>query len=114
MSEDVEHARHLLERERDHVIAALVSAGDEARAVASRQKVWRAEVLALLQRGSTNGVPVTEMAKALGLSRQWTSHLLALRGERDRERQLEKQTQLIRLARTAQKHPEPEGDASDA
>src|SRR5438270_805016 len=36
----------------------------------------RCEVVALLVRGRAAGLPVTEMAKLLGLSRQWTTHLL--------------------------------------
>jgi hypothetical protein len=33
-------------------------------------------VIALLGRGREAGIPITEMAKLLGLSRQWTTHLL--------------------------------------
>src|SRR4051794_24855691 len=76
---DVDRARAVLEREREEVLAALEQAGAEARDLAARQSAWREGVIALLDRGNAAGIAVTDMAKALGLSRQWTSHLLARR-----------------------------------
>jgi FtsZ-binding cell division protein ZapB len=76
---EVERARAVLERERAEVVAALEQAGAEARDLAARQAAWREQVMALLDRANAAGVAVTDMAKALGLSRQWTSHLLARR-----------------------------------
>jgi hypothetical protein len=76
---EVERARAVLERERAEVLAALEQAGAEARDLAARQAAWREQVMALLDRANAAGVAVTDMAKALGLSRQWTSHLLARR-----------------------------------
>ena len=72
---EVERARNVLEQEREAVIAALRDAGHEAREAADRQKAWRTRVQELLNRGGSAGIPVAEMAKALGLSRQWTTHL---------------------------------------
>jgi hypothetical protein len=76
---EVERARAVLERERAEVLAALEQAGTEARELAARQAAWRERVMALLDRANAAGVAVTDMAKALGLSRQWTSHLLGRR-----------------------------------
>ena len=72
---EVRRARELIARERSEVLASLGETGDKARKAGRRQAEWRREVQALLERGTTAGVSVTEMAKALGLSRQWTSHL---------------------------------------
>lgn len=77
MSDEIRHARELLHRERDAVVAALTKAALEAKEAARRQAEWKAEVAALLRRGRDAGITTTEMAKLLGLSRQWTTHLLA-------------------------------------
>jgi hypothetical protein len=77
----VREARDLLRREREEVVAALESARVEAQAIAAKQKAWRTTAAMLLERGTAAGLSVTEMAKALGLSRQWTTHL---RAEADR------------------------------
>jgi len=73
----IREARDLLEREREEVIAALGSARAEAQQIAEQQKEWRKAAAILLERGDAAGLSVTEMAKALGLSRQWTTHLRA-------------------------------------
>jgi hypothetical protein len=86
--DEVERARDVLERERAAVLADLAEAGAEARTMAERQRAWKERVDGLLERGRSAGVPVTAMARALGVSRQWTSHLVA---QRDRLRNLEKQ-----------------------
>ncbi len=78
-SEEVERARRILHEERDSVVRALEEAGAELKEHAKRQAAWRANVDELLVRGRTAGVPVSAMARALGVSRQWTSHLLAER-----------------------------------
>jgi len=74
---DIRKARELLERERADVLAALGAARASAQKIADEQKAWREAVATLLERGDAAGLSVTEMAKALGLSRQWTSHLRA-------------------------------------
>jgi len=76
-SDKVREARDLLERERADVIAALGAARAEAQQIAELQKKWRTAAAFLLERGDAAGLSVTEMAKALGLSRQWTTHLRA-------------------------------------
>lgn len=73
----VREARELLEGEREKVIAALGLARAEAQKIAEQQKAWRMKAAELLERGDAAGLSVTEMAKALGLSRQWTTHLRA-------------------------------------
>src|SRR5919108_1958843 len=86
--DEVERARAVLERERAEVLAALERAGAEARELAARQAAWREQVTDLLDRANTAGVAVTDMAKAFGLSRQWTSHLLARRAKAEKARVL--------------------------
>jgi site-specific recombinase XerC len=78
-SKEVQQARRVLDKERDAVLHALEEAGAELKEHAKRQAAWRAKVDELLIRGRTAGVPVSGMARALGVSRQWTSHLLAER-----------------------------------
>ena len=65
----------LLEREREAVLAALAGERAAAERAAEEQRRWRAEVQTLLERGREVGLPVAEMADALGISRQWTNHL---------------------------------------
>jgi uncharacterized membrane protein len=73
----IREARDLLEREREKVVAALALARARAQEIAEQQKAWRKEAAELLERGDAASLSVTEMAKALGLSRQWTTHLRA-------------------------------------
>jgi hypothetical protein len=84
---DVEQARETLDQERAAVLSELAGAAAEAREAAERHKAWKSRVHELLERGRVAGVPIIEMARALGVSRQWTSHLLA---RQDRRRGLEK------------------------
>ena len=76
-SDKVREARELLERERNDVLAALAAARAEAHRIAEHQKAWRVAAAVLLERGAAAGLSVAEMARALGLSRQWTTHLRA-------------------------------------
>jgi hypothetical protein len=73
--EKIREARELLTRERDDVLAALTAARAEAKAIAERQSAWRDTAGTLLERGAAAGLSVAKMARALGLSRQWTTHL---------------------------------------
>jgi hypothetical protein len=98
---EIERAQELLRAERDAVLAGLTEAGEEAREAARRQKAWRASVTALLERGRGAGVSVTDMANALGLSRQWTSHLLARRQAREKDRVLGRIHEEYELVRRA-------------
>ena len=82
---------------------AVLDAGAEAREAAERHKAWKARVDELLERGRVAGVTVIEMARALGLSRQWTSHLLA---QRDRALRLEK---MLGEAKSSRKRRPPDG-----
>jgi hypothetical protein len=75
VSKDVRRARALIDREHIQVLAALTRAGEKGTKLARRQAEWKREVEGLLERGRAAGVSITEMARALGLSRQWTSHL---------------------------------------
>jgi hypothetical protein len=76
-ADKVREARDLLERERADVVAALAAARVEAQRIAEHQKEWREAAAGLLERGDAAGLSVAEMARALGLSRQWTTHLRA-------------------------------------
>ena len=80
----IRQARELLEQEQDAVRKALASAREEGQEIARAQKAWRETAAALLDRGDAAGLSVTEMAKALGLSRQWTTHLRAEASRRQR------------------------------
>ena len=75
--DEIRKARQLLEHEREAVLAALGDARTTAQKISEEQRAWREAVAQLLERGDAAGLSVTEMAKALGLSRQWTSHLRA-------------------------------------
>ena len=81
--DDIRAAHELLEKERTAVVSALAGAKAQARGIAAQQKEWRSSILELLARGEAVGLTVTQMARALGLSRQWTTHL---RDEADRKR----------------------------
>jgi len=72
---EVRKARELLAREREDVLAALEVAREDGRRLAGAQKAWRGAAADLIARGDAAGLSVTEMAKALGLSRQWTTHI---------------------------------------
>jgi hypothetical protein len=72
---DVEQAKQVIETERSAVLAGLAAERAAAERAAEEQRRWRAEVGSLLERGRAVGVSVSEMADALGISRQWTNHL---------------------------------------
>jgi len=76
-ADEVEKARELLAQERVDVLDALRAARAEGARIADEQGRWREQAAKLLDRGGAAGLSVTEMAKALGLSRQWTTHLRA-------------------------------------
>ena len=101
---EIEQAKQVLEAEREAVLAGL---GDE-RAAAERavqeQRRWRADVEALLERGRAVGLSVAEMADALGISRQWTSHL----AKRAVDRELRKRAQSVQCGRPPFAPPGPE------
>ena len=80
----IRQARELLEQERNDVRDALAQAREEGQEIARAQKAWRERAAALLDRGNAAGLSVTEMARALGLSRQWTTHLRAEAARRER------------------------------
>lgn len=82
--DEIRRARELLAQERADVLAALAAARGEAQQIAEAQKAWREAVAPLLERADAAGVSVSEMAAALGLSRQWTSHLRAEAKRRER------------------------------
>jgi DNA invertase Pin-like site-specific DNA recombinase len=84
-SDQVRQARELLARERADVLAALAAAREDGRRLADAQKAWRDDAANLIARGDAAGLSVTEMAKALGLSRQWTTHI---RKELERRKQV--------------------------
>jgi len=72
---DVEQAKQVIETERAAVLAGLESERAAAERAAEEQRRWRADVEALLERGRAVGLSVSDMAEALGISRQWTNHL---------------------------------------
>jgi len=72
---DVGQAKQILEKERNAVLAGLAAERAAAERAAEEQRRWRAEVQSLLERGRTVGLSVSQMADALGISRQWTNHL---------------------------------------
>ena len=71
----VEQAKQVIETERNAVLAGLAEERAAAERAAEEQRRWRAEVQSLLERGRAVGLPVADMAEALGISRQWTNHL---------------------------------------
>lgn len=73
--EEVRRAQEVIDAERQAVLAGLAEERAAAERAADEQRRWRADVQALLERGRSVGLPVAEMAEALGLSRQWTNHL---------------------------------------
>jgi len=72
---EIEQAKEVLGAERDAVLAGLAEERAAAERAAEEQRRWRADVETLLERGRVVGLPVSEMADALGISRQWTNHL---------------------------------------
>jgi hypothetical protein len=83
---EVKRAHEVLAAEREAVVAELRNAAREQRAearrAAERRRRSRQRVVSLLTRGKAAGLPVAQMAAALGVSRQWATQLLA-RAERD-------------------------------
>ena len=73
--DELERAKQVIEGERQAVLAGLAEQRAAAERAAEEQRRWRTEVEALLERGRAVGLPVADMAKALGVSRQWTNHL---------------------------------------
>jgi hypothetical protein len=77
--DEVERAQQVLAAEREAVLRKLREERAEAESAAAAQRAWGERVQALLERGRVAGVSIIDMAEALGVSRQWTSHLLAKR-----------------------------------
>jgi hypothetical protein len=73
--DELERAKKVIEGEREAILAGLAEQRAAAERAADEQRRWRAEVEALLERGRAVSLPVADMAKALGVSRQWTNHL---------------------------------------
>ena len=71
----IERARHVIEVEREAVLAGLQQEREAAEQAAEEHRRWRREVETLLERGRVVGLSVAAMADALGISRQWTNHL---------------------------------------
>ena len=65
----------VMNAEREAVLAGLARERAAAERAAEEQRRWRTEVQSLLERGRAVGLSVTDMAEALGISRQWTNHL---------------------------------------
>jgi hypothetical protein len=80
--DELERAKEVIEGERQAVLAGLAAQRAAAERAADEQRRWRAEVEALLERGRAVSLPVADMAKALGISRQWTNHLAKTSMER--------------------------------
>jgi hypothetical protein len=74
-SDEIRTARDVLKRERADVLDALAALRAEGARIADEQRAWRDAAAQLLDRGAAAELSVTEMARALGLSRQWTTHL---------------------------------------
>ena len=70
-------ARQVLERERRAVLADLRKNQAATEKLAERRAELRTEAIDLLARGKLAGVPMTEMAEALSLSRQQVHRLIA-------------------------------------
>jgi hypothetical protein len=81
--DELERAKEVIEAERQAVLDGLAEQRAAAERAAEEQRRWRAEVEALLERGRAVSLPVAEMAKALGISRQWTNHLAKASMERE-------------------------------
>lgn len=79
---EIERAREVLAGEREAVLRELREERAEAERAAAVQRDWRKRVGLLLERGRLVALPVADMAEALGVSRQWTSHLIAKHSRR--------------------------------
>jgi hypothetical protein len=66
----VEEAKRRIQAERREVLHELRKAARAERRARQQAKERRRRVLGLIDRGRTVDVPVTEMAKALGVTRQ--------------------------------------------
>src|SRR5689334_22237003 len=73
--EEIRRAKEVLETEQAAVLQGLADERAAAERAAEEQRRWRAEVQSLLERGRAVGLSVSDMAEALGISRQWTNHL---------------------------------------
>lgn len=76
---EVERAKQVLEEERKTVLRELRKAAADqkrdAERYAARQQKSQERIVELLARGRSAGVPLTELAAALGVSRQWATRL---------------------------------------
>jgi hypothetical protein len=107
--EDVQTAIALIETERCAVLGALAEQRAAAERAAEEQRRWRAEVEALLERGRAVGLSVADMAKALGISRQWTNHL----AKRTVHEEVKKRAASLRMATTIDFGPPGPPDPAD-
>jgi DNA-directed RNA polymerase specialized sigma24 family protein len=81
---DVEHARHLLEQERDAVLRGLNDLRRRYRRINKTLTTLDEERQSLLVRGRAAGVPIVEMAEAVGTSRRTLSTIISQAQEQQR------------------------------
>ncbi len=75
--DDVKQARHLLEQERDAVLRGLNDLRRRYRRINKTLMTLDEERQALMVRGRAAGVPIVEMAEAVGTSRRSASNILS-------------------------------------
>jgi hypothetical protein len=68
-------ARELLDSEQADVRKAFAKLREQGARIATEQREWRDAAAQVLERGAAAGLSVAEMARELGLSRQWTTHI---------------------------------------
>ncbi|MBA2526852.1 MAG: hypothetical protein H0V18_13875 [Pyrinomonadaceae bacterium] len=73
---EVERAKRILEAERETVLTGLLKARAADRDLARKRRRVRERIEAFLLRGKAAGVEVTEMAGALGITRQMAHRLI--------------------------------------
>jgi DNA-directed RNA polymerase specialized sigma24 family protein len=75
--DDVKQARYLLEQERDAVLRGLNDLRRRYRRISKTLTTLDEERQSLMVRGRAAGVPIVEMAEAVGTSRRSASNILS-------------------------------------
>jgi len=73
--DQIRAARQLLDEEQAEVRKAFARLRERGACIAAEQREWRDAAAQVLERGAAAGLSVAEMARELGLSRQWTTHI---------------------------------------
>jgi hypothetical protein len=73
--DQIRAARELLDNEQAEVRKTFAKLRQKGARLAAEQQEWRDAAAQMLERGAAAGLSVAEMARELGLSRQWTTHI---------------------------------------